>query len=118
LWSSVRDDGGVLAAAINAVCLALVDAGLACRSLFSAVAISKTTDGRMLLDPTASEEKAAGATLTLAYCSRNLDGIFVSHVSGKSSDDFFRQASAAAQKACEKIEADFRNKIVPPAASK
>jgi hypothetical protein len=63
----VRDDGSLLAAALNAATLALLDAGIPLRWMLSAVCIACPTDGTLRLDPDLEEEKAAANALTLAF---------------------------------------------------
>ena len=73
-----QDDGGALAAAINATCAALVDAGVPMSGLFAAgtaavlsTALNADVDqprrGRILLDPDVKEEQDALAVVTVAY---------------------------------------------------
>ena len=78
----MHDDGGVLACAINAMCLALADSGLRMRAMVAATvcAVSAAPDagsgvedeentigGRLLLDPDLVEEKGAGAVVITAH---------------------------------------------------
>eukprot|EP00037_Helgoeca_nana_P021580 m.217960 g.217960 ORF g.217960 m.217960 type:complete len:231 (-) comp25697_c2_seq22:416-1108(-) len=63
----VNTDGGYLACAINAVCLALMDAGIPLRCCVTAASLSMSGDGDLSLDPTAAEEKAADATFVFAF---------------------------------------------------
>lgn len=68
----VEDDGSALAAAINCAAVALMDAGVAMRSMPSAVALALGAEGAapgVLLDPCRSEEDAASGLLTVA-CAR------------------------------------------------
>lgn len=59
------DDGSVLAAAVNAAVLALVDAGVAVKCMPAAVSCAVDESGEVLLDPTAAEEKASAAGMTV-----------------------------------------------------
>jgi ribonuclease PH len=60
----VRDDGAMLAVALNAAALALVDAGVAMRYVPYGVAVisssSSSSTGVVVLDPTAAEEAEKG----------------------------------------------------------
>ncbi|KAJ1628244.1 ribosomal protein S5 domain 2-type protein [Pavlovales sp. CCMP2436] len=72
----VEDDGAVLAAAINCAAVALMDAGVAMRSIPSAVALALgagDTGGAdaALLDPCRAEEAAAAGMVTVA-CAHTL----------------------------------------------
>ena len=81
----VNDDGALLATAINAVLLALMDAGVALTNLLPAVCcalcVPRTLPGELpaqsaapvlILDPTAEEEQAAQCCFTLAFASDQL----------------------------------------------
>lgn len=81
----VHDDGALLATAINAVLLALMDAGVALTSLLPAVCcalcVPRTLPGEqaaspaapvLVLDPSAEEEQAALCCFTLAFTSDQL----------------------------------------------
>ena len=80
----LNDDGGLLAAAANAMMLALVDAGVALKSLLSAACCAlcvppalpgfapRTTAPVLVLDPSAEEEGLAQCTLTLAFAAEQL----------------------------------------------
>lgn len=65
----VRDEGSVLACALNATCAALTDAGVLLHSVFASVscAIDART-GCLLLDPDTSEEQDALAIGSFAFC--------------------------------------------------
>ena len=54
---SFEADGSLLATAINATCLALLDAAVSMRHLVVAVCCAVRTDGSIILDPTKDEEK-------------------------------------------------------------
>eukprot|EP00033_Pygsuia_biforma_P001977 GCRY01002200.1.p1 GENE.GCRY01002200.1~~GCRY01002200.1.p1 ORF type:complete len:258 (+),score=1.89 GCRY01002200.1:128-901(+) len=62
----VRDDGSVLSAAINAVCLALLHSGIPMKSLVAAATVA-STGTHLLLDPTTAEEKEATSVQTMAF---------------------------------------------------
>lgn len=47
----------LLACCLNAACMALVDAGVPMRALFCGVTCALDSDGTLLLDPTAKQEK-------------------------------------------------------------
>ncbi|KAJ3185443.1 Exosome component 5 [Geranomyces variabilis] len=58
----LTDDGGILSTALNAATLALVDAGIALRSLPAGVTCMIDQEGVLLLDPTILELEAARST--------------------------------------------------------
>lgn len=67
----VRDDGSLLACALNATCAALVDAGVLLYNLFASVTCSLDRHtGSLRLDPTTTEEQDAQATGCFAFCAR------------------------------------------------
>ena len=80
----LHDDGGLLAAAANAVMLALMDAGVALKSLLSAACCAlcvppalpghaaRTTAPVLVLDPSAEEEALAQCTFTFAFAAEQL----------------------------------------------
>ena len=81
----VNDDGALLATAINAVLLALMDAGVALTNLLPAVCCAlcvprtlpvelpaQSAAPVLILDPTAEEEQAAQCCFTLAFTSEQL----------------------------------------------
>ncbi|OQR97799.1 exosome component Rrp46 [Achlya hypogyna] len=77
----VEDDGALLAVAINAVNLALLDAGVPMRGIVGAITCTILEDGQLCLDPSLSEGEAAAATVTTASCG-NSDGVLTSMTSG------------------------------------
>ncbi|KAF8055489.1 RRP46 [Scenedesmus sp. PABB004] len=70
----LQADGALLAVAANAVCAALVDAGLPLCCMTAAVSCAFGADGTLVLDPDAAEEQAACAVVCAAFpCSHTLD---------------------------------------------
>ena len=73
----LHDDGGLLACAVNASMLALIDAGVQCRDVIAAVEMrvrrDDTAQGRevLLLDPTDEESRTFPDGLTLAFPSQS-----------------------------------------------
>jgi exosome complex component RRP46 len=53
----LSEDGSLLSTAINATCLALLDAGISLKSLIGSVTCAISADGTLLLDPDAKEEQ-------------------------------------------------------------
>ncbi|XP_069918250.1 exosome complex component RRP46 isoform X1 [Oryctolagus cuniculus] len=64
----VSDAGSLLACCLNAACMALVDAGVPMRALFCGVTCALDSDGTLVLDPTAKQEKVGGKTRALKGC--------------------------------------------------
>jgi len=61
------DEGAVLAAAMNAACCALIDAGVPLRHTWAAASCAVGAGGELLLDPTEDDEAAAAARWTMAF---------------------------------------------------
>jgi len=62
-----QDCGSVLACALNAVSVALLDAGVPLKRMFAAVTVAIPSSGRYALDPDKAEEEMEAATLTAAF---------------------------------------------------
>ncbi|CAG8523505.1 6468_t:CDS:2 [Ambispora gerdemannii] len=62
-----HDDGSILATAINATCLALIDAGVPMKAIITAVTCIVTQQGDVLVDPTSKEAEEAVSTHTFAF---------------------------------------------------
>jgi len=71
----ISDDGSLLACAFNAVCAALVDAGIPLSGLLTAVSCGVTHDGQVFLDPTKLEEQKSKAFVCLVFPSRSLSAV-------------------------------------------
>ena len=80
----LNDDGCLLAACINAVCLAIVDAGIAIKSLIVASSTSIMKDSEaQLVDYVKIEEDNSRATFTFAF-DASLENIVTTHTTGGS----------------------------------
>eukprot|EP00128_Syssomonas_multiformis_P010069 Colp12_sorted_trinity150504_noHs@18515 len=98
----LHDDGALLACAINATCLALMDAGIAMKGLACATSAILTSDTRLLLDPTAIEEKDAKAVFTVTFDSKKKEVLGVSSLGSFDQDDLFT-AVESCRKGSEKV---------------
>ncbi|KAI8899546.1 ribosomal protein S5 domain 2-type protein [Globomyces pollinis-pini] len=74
---ALADDGCILAAAVNAMVLALLDAGVPMKSTGAAVTCLINKDGELLLDPTALELKDAQSTHTFVFDQSSLSCIAI-----------------------------------------
>ncbi|EGD76107.1 hypothetical protein PTSG_00813 [Salpingoeca rosetta] len=63
----LNNDGGMLACAINATCLALMDAGISLTAMFAAASCA-VVDGQLILDPTLIEQNKANAVVVTGAC--------------------------------------------------
>ncbi|CAI2193756.1 19449_t:CDS:2, partial [Funneliformis geosporum] len=63
----MMDDGSIVAAAINATTIALINAGIPMKDLVAAVSCVVNKDDKILLDPTAQEMENAKSIHTFAF---------------------------------------------------
>eukprot|EP00095_Tigriopus_kingsejongensis_P008501 snap_masked-scaffold18_size714446-processed-gene-6.27 protein:Tk08501 transcript:snap_masked-scaffold18_size714446-processed-gene-6.27-mRNA-1 annotation:"exosome complex component rrp46" len=93
-------DGGELASAVNAACLALIDASVAMRCLFAAVQVARDPAGRLLVDPCRKQLRTATASATFVFESVQSD-VLATHLEGRWPEQAFQEglqlASAGAQ---------------------
>jgi len=90
----LRDDGALLAAALNGTMLALLDSGLQCRGVMTALSIAMN-DERYILDPERAEEKDATAAATFAFLSNSQNESKTDSSSASSSSDSSSASSAS-----------------------
>uniref|UniRef100_A0A3Q2HPJ4 Exosome component 5 n=1 Tax=Equus caballus TaxID=9796 RepID=A0A3Q2HPJ4_HORSE len=100
----------LLACCLNAACMALVDAGVPMRSLFCGVTCALDSDGTLMLDPTAKQEKEARAVLTFALDSVERK-LLMSTTKGLYSDAELQQCLAAAQAASQHVFRFYRESL-------
>ncbi|XP_051253524.1 exosome complex component RRP46 isoform X2 [Dicentrarchus labrax] len=67
----IHDAGSLLSCCLNAACMALMDAGLPMSCLFCGVTCAIDTDGQIITDPTAAQEKESRALMTFAVDSKD-----------------------------------------------
>nr|XP_040134859.1 exosome complex component RRP46 isoform X1 [Ictidomys tridecemlineatus] len=108
----VSDAGSaqLLACCLNAACMALVDAGVPMRALFCGVTCALDSDGTLVLDPTAKQEKEARAVLTFALDSVE-QKLLMSTTKGLYSDAELQQCLAAAQAASQHVFRFYRESL-------
>uniref|UniRef100_A0A8C2UKW9 Exosome complex component RRP46 n=2 Tax=Chinchilla lanigera TaxID=34839 RepID=A0A8C2UKW9_CHILA len=106
----VSDAGSLLACCLNAACMALVDAGVPMRALFCGVTCALDSDGTLVLDPTAKQEKEARAVLTFALDSVDRK-LLMSTTKGLYSDAELQQCLAAAQTASQHVFRFYRESL-------
>ncbi|POM62151.1 Exoribonuclease, phosphorolytic 1 domain containing hypothetical protein [Phytophthora palmivora] len=97
----------LLAVAINAVSLALMDAGVPMVSVVTATSCSIFADGNLYLDPTSAEEEEAVSWVTTARSSTS-DGVLTCITNGLLSEEQYFACSEACQRASESVAAFFR----------
>ncbi|XP_004441635.2 PREDICTED: exosome complex component RRP46 [Ceratotherium simum simum] len=106
----ISDAGSLLACCLNAACMALVDAGVPMRALFCGVTCALYSDGTLVLDPTAKQEKEAQAVLTFALESVERK-LLMSTTKGLYSDAELQQCLAAAQAASQHVFCFYRESL-------
>lgn len=71
----------ILSVAINAVSLALLDAGVPMTSVVTSATCGLLPDGALFLDPSQTEEELSASLVTTA-CSSTTDGVLTSLTNG------------------------------------
>jgi exosome complex component RRP46 len=98
----IRDDGSVLAAALNGISMALVDAGIPCNSMLAATTAGISPSGEVLLDINRHEEAMCDASVTLGFSSGS-SGIVLSHMSGRMRDKHYSKLVSAGREASKHV---------------
>ncbi|KAG7389805.1 Exosome component 5 [Phytophthora boehmeriae] len=99
--------GLIDAFAINAVSLALLDAGVPMLAVVTATSCGIFPDGNMYLDPTSVEEEQAVSWVTTARSSSS-DGVLTCITNGLLSEEQYFACSEACQRASESVAAFIR----------
>ncbi len=113
----LQNDGSFSAAATNASCLALLDAGLPMNCIFCGVTVALGKDKQVLLDPCMEEEKEAVALAHLIFKNgSNGDEMDVPEMigcrtEGSFSLQWFRDANQLAKEAAKQIFAFYRDTV-------
>lgn len=103
----MKDDGSLLAAAINAASLALIDAGIQCNGVISAVCLATNENGHYAIDPTREEEAMSKNYTTFAFHNKQ-DGMILADTRGRLVDGVFDKYIEMGKRACQSVEAFFR----------
>ncbi|XP_069672682.1 exosome complex component RRP46 [Periplaneta americana] len=77
----MQDSGGLLACAVNAACLALMNSGIAMKFLVAAVSCMIDNEDKIVIDPTDKQLKDSKASLTFVFDSYKKN-IVASHTTG------------------------------------
>lgn len=106
----MQDLGGLVACAINAVCLALMNSGIEMKYLVAAVHSILRDDGEIVLDPDALQSKDARAKFTYVFenCTKNTVSIYTH---GKFTTEQYHRALRMSEQAVAKVF-DFYGEIV------
>jgi exosome complex component RRP41 len=114
----LQDHGGTVAASINAVSLALVDAGIPLKDRVVAVTVG-VQDDRVLVDLSQAEaDKAASQAQLLMAVYATSGSLVLCECEAKISFPSFQAAFTAAQAACAGLAATLRTHVVEYAARK
>lgn len=98
----MQDQGGLVACAINAVCLALMNSGIEMKYLVAAVHCILRKDGEIVLDPDELQSKDSLAKFTFVFenCTRNTVSIYTH---GKFTTEQYHRTLKMAEEAVEKV---------------
>lgn len=107
----LHDDGNLKSSVLNAVCLALLDSGLAMKCTFVAVTVILSPDNKLTVRPSAKEEKLSVASFTFVFYSTEPTKIAGCLSEGVFSMDFFKQASQMARETASELFTFFRKTV-------
>ena len=106
----VSDDGSALACAINAVCAALVDAGIPMRGIICAATCAAVPGVGLVADPTATEERAATGCVCAVFHSRHREGpepeeaeVVTCSTTGRMTEEQYFEALALSRDAADNV---------------
>ncbi|EGG24151.1 hypothetical protein DFA_06297 [Cavenderia fasciculata] len=97
------NDGSIISCAINACCLALLDAGIELNCLISSITLSFTHDNQIYLDPTQKEENNSKGLAVYAINSKS--EIVMTKTTGIIGESLYFQGLNIAKQSCEKVSA-------------
>jgi len=103
----VQDCGSLLSCAINAACMAMVDAGFPMKCLVCSVSCALSENGDIQLDPTLEQEKSASAVMTFAFDSVNKN-VMTSSTTGSFTVQEYEKCLEACRSAATKLFDFFR----------
>lgn len=103
----VQDSGSLLACAINAACMAMIDAGFPMKCLVCAVSCALNESGDIQLDPSLEKEKSACAVMTFAFDSANKN-VMTSSTTGSFTVQEYDRCLEACRSAATKLFDFFR----------
>ena len=115
-FSVLEDEGGHISCAVNAVCLALIDAGFPMKYVFAGITCSVIKDKEktvIALDPDFVRLRRADkieATVTFVFESRKKD-ILASHITGKCSEEIYHECLTTSKNASDKVFQFYRDVI-------
>lgn len=99
----VHNNGSLEVAAVNAVCCALLDAGIPMQSSFAAVQCAiGSQDNQIIVNPSISVEKSARVNAIFVFESRT-SGLITCRSSGNMTDEEFQKCLQNSRKAAAKM---------------
>uniref|UniRef100_A0A6G4ZX04 Putative exosomal 3'-5' exoribonuclease complex subunit rrp46 n=1 Tax=Rhipicephalus microplus TaxID=6941 RepID=A0A6G4ZX04_RHIMP len=105
-----HNNGGLLACAINAACLAAIDAAVSMKCHIAAVTAAMTNTGIILLDPDGQQEQEARAVCTFSFESQD-SKLVSTYTSGQFSKEEFQKCLALCQAAAGDIFAFYQDAL-------
>lgn len=107
----MQTDGCFYAAAINATCLALLDASIPMNGIFCAVTIILAQNDQLKLDPNSAEQMAAKATFTFVLKRADDLGITGCYSTGNFTVTQLKSAMALAKSGASHICEFFKSSV-------
>ncbi|EDO43013.1 predicted protein [Nematostella vectensis] len=106
----VQNSGSLLSCAVNAACLAMMDAGFPMRCMMCGITCAITEQDELVLDPTLEQERKATAVLTFVFDSVN-QNLLTSSTKGSFDVDQYNKCLAASKAAMGNILAFYRQSV-------
>ncbi|GBC09461.1 hypothetical protein RclHR1_08890006 [Rhizophagus clarus] len=110
----MMDDGSIIAAAINATTMALIDAGIPMKDIVAAISCVISKDDQILLDPTLQEMENVKSFHTFAFNKTSSSLLFCESLGLFTDDQYFNCyeiCNAAASAIFEKMREAVTNKL-------
>ncbi|KAN0000768.1 hypothetical protein ACTFIZ_001199 [Dictyostelium cf. discoideum] len=96
------DDGSIVSCAINAACLALLDAGIEMNGLLGSVTLCFNNDGSIYVDPSTEEENQSKAIAIYSFSSINKNIVLSKTIGTLTEDQYFKGLDKASE-SCDLI---------------
>ncbi|CAM0143046.1 exosome non-catalytic core subunit rrp46 [Umbelopsis sp. WA50703] len=107
----VQEDGNMLSTAVNAISLAMLDAGLPMNSLAAAVSAIIDPEGNLLLDPNSKELENASSVHTFAFDNTTSYNLLLSQSIGTYSQEQYLECLDACKHASERVHSFIRTAV-------
>ncbi|KAH8555206.1 ribosomal protein S5 domain 2-type protein [Umbelopsis sp. PMI_123] len=104
-------DGNILSTTVNAISLAMLDAGLPMSSLVASVSAAIDQENNILLDPSSQELENASSVHTFAFDNTSSYNLLLSHSTGTFSEDQYFSCLEACKHASERVHAFIRTAV-------